>query len=501
MNSIFDFRSLTIAASALSGKHFAKKFLNFLQGEVPVDRGAPFTKDECSDLDKLISRLACNYAYLSTTILKEFIAFPSQNMSADMNQLTQKFIQYLIDKIIETKAVSDQNDIHIDENGNLVWAVYDLDDPTPFSERKVIFINSSFSAFFDNFTEWSHLFGQGLNKYEGLIDDTKIDKDALKKLLPYLPPEVWWSRLTFGNGAASGLQGIAAQIVSMKILEESKELNSLKGVVVVSSITKNEHMPFHVIKECQLFPDVLILSEATGRIENGPCGIAIGQNGRAMVEVSVNRGFTIEDGARVVAEAVAANMNRPNSDQILGPVTRNATDAFVAPKKFNARFVRTLTIGETNDIALEEIESLPTVAKALAFGGFVAQSEFESFPAWKTPRDHSILSIASETYRRTVSPYIDEGQTLEYLRKRPFFTARGKGDNSSGYPIKQSLINDKVTKDDWVKYDDKVMPPTFAIGSGIIENAGKPGEFVNQELVWAPIAVISRFPSLLVEKQ
>lgn len=530
IKSFFDFPSLATAALAYGGESYIKKAYRSFTGDIPVDWKLPIPKNQLPELDKLISRLASNYAYLSTTIMKDFIEFPINNQMSDIHSFCEEFSQFLIQKIIEVKAVENSDDIRIDELGNVVWSLYDPIDTTPLKDRKVIFINSTYSTFLLNRTDWSQ-FGSGLDAYKGLIDDKKVDQSKLEFSLPYIPQKVWWNHLTFGKGSSSGLQGIAAQIIAMKILAETK---ALEGVVVIASISRNNHAPFHTINKTRLYPDVIIISEATGLIGKGPCGFAIAQNGQAMVEVSANHGFRIEDGCRIIAEAAASNLNntkirKTNFQSILNPSSQVVQDVVLEPSHFSARFVRTLNIGETGDDALEDIERLPSVQKLIGYGGSVTLSEYESFPAWKIPRDNPTISVISETYRRAVAPYVDEinEDNPLYLRRYPNFIPRGRGDNSTGYPIK--LENEKENQNqnqefdfdsnkykcskNWIEIHVKknglsktsknislFMPPTFAVGSGLIENSGMPGEFVSNDLNWAPIAIIARFPSLFADQ-
>lgn len=528
IGNFFDFPSLASAALAYGSKSYLKTAFQSLTGDIPFNwkfSKSSIDQKDLSELDKLISRLAGNYDYLSTTMIKDFISFPLENQNMDINSFCQKFSQFLIQTIIENKAVESNDDIEIDDLGNVVWSLYDHQDTTPLKDRKVIFINSSYATFFENRTDWSQ-FGSGLDAFTGLNDETKVDPSKLEFSLPYAPQKIWWGHLTFGRGASNGLQGIAAQITAMKILLETK---ALTGVVVISSIARHNHSPFHYVNKIKLYPDVIIISEATGRLGKGPCGFAIAQSGQAMVEVSANHGFRIEDGCRIIAEAAVSNMNihkipKNSYRSIINPSSQVVQEAVIEPSHFSARFVRTLNTGETGDDALEDIERLPTVKKVVGYGGCVTLSEYESFPAWKIPRDNPIIHIITETYYRAVSPYLDDVKDSPLcLRKDPFFISRGRGDNTIGYPInlgnqtqKQKIddeSNEQSCKKGWFeiqpqksginkksKNTNLFMPPTFAVGSGLIENSGMPGEFVSNNLLWAPIAIIARFPTLFAEK-
>lgn len=502
----FHFPSLIISAAAWGGTVLVDKIINRLKGDISTDPGVPFHESQLSQTDELISRLSSNYALLSTKLLKEFIKFPSLNPDFNIQSLSQQFSEFLIQKIIELKAVSKPENVTIDDNGNVVWFILNEDDQTPLKDRKIIFINSSYSCFFENDTNWKD-FGPGLDKYGGLIDKEKVRSAELDKLLAYVPTvptsKEWWPHLTFGAGASSGLHGISSQIFAMKIMLESK---SLENVIVFASIARNQHMPYHYIAGEKLYPDAIIISEPTGRVEKGPCGIAIGQNGQTLIDVSAPRGFPMEDGCRIIAEAAATNINKQvqSNESIFGPTTLITRNAVIEPSGFSVQFIKTRNVGQSAELALEEIENLPSVLKAKEHGAFVQMSEVESCPAWKTPFEHPALLAMAESYRRSVSPYIHELHSISHLKPAAFFTVRGHCDNSQGYPMKLSEAGE-IRNDNWIHInldsgEDLLMPPMMAIGSGYIENSNRPGEFVINDNTWAPIAVISRFPSLLAQK-
>lgn len=494
----FDFPSLCAAGAAATGRWVTGALFSYIHDEVIVDRGKPPSPEDCNDLEADISRAAANYNPLVSTMLAELIEFPAKQGTIDEEALTEQYLDFLKEKVVESKACVSESDIVI-ENGTLVWPVYDKNDPTPLEQRNVIYIESSFASVFEKVPDWKEIFGEGLDAARGMTDATKVNDKKLNETLGYIPKSKgWWHKFTFGNGAVSGLQGICAQIIATKILLETAHRNSLRGCIVFASIARGQHAILHEFRSQTLPPDCVILSEATGSVRVGPCGIAIGQLGTTIMDVKVPGGFTIEKGARLVAEASEASLNTVKEDPTIGKSKRSAIDGVVSASEFSVKFLRTLTADETPLTAMKELERLPSVVDAVNCGGSISQDESSNCPAWKTPREDLAILAVTEAYRKTVSPYVDEGDLMD-LRKHPWFCTRARVDKKSGYPIKSEEAK-QFRKKTWIANNDLVMPPMFAIGSGLIENLGLPGEYVNNNILWAPVAVIARFPSRLREE-
>lgn len=494
----FDFPSLCAAGAAATGRWFTGTLFSYIHDEVMVDRGKPPSPDDCNELEKAISRAAMNYNPLVSSILADLIKCPADAPESDEETLTQRFLELLKEKVITSKACVSESDILID-NETLVWPIYDTNDPTPLPNRKVIYINASFSSLFAEIPDWKELFGEGLDAHQGLTNSAEVDERQLNGSLGYIPTgKQWWNRFTFGNGAVSGLQGISAQIMAAKIMLETASLGSLRGTIVFASVAKDRHALVHEFRTQILPPDCVILSEATGSVRVGPCGIAIGQLGTTIMNVRVPGGFSIEKGARLIAEASEASLNTAKEDPTIGKSKRSAIDGVVSSAEFSVKFLRTLTADETPMTAMRELERLPSVVDAVNCGGILSQDESSNCPAWKTPREDLAILAVTESYRKTVSPYVAESDVVD-PRKHPWFCTRARVDKSSGYPIKSEEAR-QYRRKTWIANNDLVMPPMFAIGSGFAENLGLPGEYCYNNSLWAPIAVIARFPSRLREE-
>lgn len=111
------------------------------------------------------------------------------------------------------------------------------------------------------------------------------------------------------------------------------------------------------------------------------------------------------------------------------------------PECFTFRFDRRLTVGETPQQALAEIESLDAVAAARLAGLTVeivvprysqrtwrgyAVDNAQIYPGWITPEDHAAVRAAVDSYRRVVTPFVVEppgGAAAGALRSTPGSTS------------------------------------------------------------------------------
>jgi hypothetical protein len=183
------------------------------------------------------------------------------------------------------------------------------------------------------------------------------------------------------------------------------------------------------------------------------------------------------------------------------------------PDRFTFRFDRRLTVGETPEQALGEIESLAAVRAARAAGLTVdiavpryTQPTWRGcpvdnpqiYPGWITPADHPAVRAAVDSYRRVVSPFVVEpsrGATAGALRAAPrvdkwIFSTDGVG---FPIPLDSTAIAVPETKQ-WVVSGPVRHPAMFGIGAGIEQNTHRIGECVDQRELQHAIAVLARFP-------
>ena len=102
----------------------------------------------------------------------------------------------------------------------------------------------------------------------------------------------------WGRGSADQLSGVVSQVIATKILLETRELGSLRGVIVRSygTVTEEDNdggSMMHVKRHewpgagAEVIPDAVILTEGTGCARLGAVGIYRGQRGRMQIEVEV----------------------------------------------------------------------------------------------------------------------------------------------------------------------------------------------------------------------
>jgi putative selenium metabolism hydrolase len=391
--------------------------------------------------------------------------------------------------------------------------------------------------------QWLEKLGGGIDAYEGLVDPARVDREFLKRELGHLPPEEEWGTLLFGRGSADQLSGVVAQVVATRILLELAPLGALRGTIVRSYATAAEEDndgggPRYIVEKVlpgappELIPDVVILTEGTGDARKGALGIYRGQRGRMQIEVEVTgrschgsmpwEGLNpLEAGGAILAEAAQAYEARIGflDDPFLGHGTRTASFATLetpsdcaVPDRFTFRFDRRLTVGETAQAAVRDIESLAAVAKARAAGFRVAvripqyeeptwrgyrASNPQVYPGWATPEDHPAIQTAAQVYRSVITPRVpDAPATAGMLRKDPRLDRWIFSTDGVGFPIplEDQTIHLPAHKR-WVASGAVKHPAMFGLGPGIEQNTHKIGECVDTRELQHAIAFLARYPS------
>jgi acetylornithine deacetylase/succinyl-diaminopimelate desuccinylase-like protein len=287
----------------------------------------------------------------------------------------------------------------------------------------------------------------------------------------------------------------------------------------------------------ELVPDVVVLTEGTGDASKGALGIYRGQRGRMQIELAVTgrschgsmpwEGLNpLEHGGAILAEAARRYDAREGflDHPFLGHGTRTASWARLetpsdcaVPDRLTVRFDRRLTVGETPEEALGDVEALDAVAAARDAGldvavavpryrqktwrGHLADNP-QIYRGWLTPGDHPAIQAAVAAYRGVVSPHVTEppgGARGATLRKEPRVDRWIFSTDGVGYPVPldDGSISAPETKG-WVVSGDVRHPPMFGIGPGIEQNTHKIGECVDARELQHAIAVLARFPSAFV---
>jgi len=508
-----------------------------------------------SSLDEKIAALAARYRPLAARILAEAIRIPADYVDRPVEEGGDPHcglsnhegprMEYLKRMVVEAGAVARAGDVAFDDYGNLVWTVRDDTDGIPARDKRVVYLDGHADTVRALRSQWRDKTSGAIDAYDGAVDLARVDRSTLRSLLGYLPPDEEWEHLLFGRGSADQLAGVVSQIVATKILLELATEGALRGVIVRSYATAAEEDndgggPLHVMGRVlpgappELVPDVVVLTEGTGDSAKGALGIYRGQRGRMQIEVVVTgrschgsmpwEGLNpFEHGGAIVAEAARRYDARDGflDHPFLGHGTRTASWARLdtpsdcaVPERLTFRFDRRLTVGETPEQALRDVEALEAVKAARAAGltvevsvppyrektwrGYLADNP-QIYRGWLTPEDHPAIRAAVAAYRGVVTPHVVEpagGATCGALRREPRVDRWIFSTDGVGFPIP---VGDKSiavpASKRWVVSGDVKHPAMFGIGAGIEQNTHRVGECVDLRELQHAIAVIARFPS------
>ncbi|MGE0453979.1 MAG: peptidase dimerization domain-containing protein [Vicinamibacteria bacterium] len=510
-----------------------------------------------ASLDDRIAALAARDLPLAARILREAIRIPADHVDRPVEQGGDPLcglsnhegprMEYLKRTVVDVGAVRRPEDVAFDAYGNLVWVVQDESDGIPARDKRVVYLDGHADTVNALRSQWREKTNGSIDAYDGLHDLTRVDRAALRGLLGYLPPDAEWEHLLFGRGSADQLAGVVSQIVSTRILLELAAEGALRGVIVRSYATASEEDndgggPLHLMGRVlpgappELVPDVVILTEGTGDSKKGALGIYRGQRGRMQIEVAVTgrschgsmpwEGLNpFEHGGAIVAEAARRYDARDGflDHPFLGHGTRTASWARLdtpsdcaVPEKLTFRFDRRLTLGETPERAVQDVEAIEAVRAARAAGlkvevgvphysektwrGYLADNP-QIYRGWLTPEEHPVIRAAVAAYRGVVTPHVVEpagGAVAGALRKQPRVDRWIFSTDGVGFPVPAADTAIAVPEQKrWVLSGDVKHPAMFGIGAGIEQNTHRVGECVDLRELRHAIAVLARFPSCL----
>ncbi len=502
-----------------------------------------------TNLDARAAELAARDRELAVAILKEAVRIPHDYVdrpakeggdpSCGLSNHESPRLEYLKRRIVEIKAVRDAKDVGYDTFGNLVWTVEDPDDGVPRAEKRVIYFDGHTDTVMALRQTWLDRLGGGVDAYMGLTDALAVDWKTLKEELGYLPPEDEWPHLVFGRGTVDQLSGVISQIVATRILLELAPEGALHGVIIRSYGTIAEedndgggamYLVRHELPgaPADRIPDVVVLTEPTGSSHKGPLRICRGQRGRMQIEVEVTgksahgsmpaEGLNpLEHGGAILAEAARKYDQRVGflDHPFLGHGTRTASFATLetpsdcaVPSRFTFRFDRRLTVGETPEQSVKDIEALDAV-KAARHAGLAVEVRVPTYdqPTWKgtqpgnpqiymgwvTPAEHPAVRAAVAAYKGVVSPAAGHGN--RYARE-PVVDSWVFSTDGVGYPVAADDHTIPVTpKKRWVTSGPVKHPAMIGFGPGVEQNAHKVGECVDAREIEHAVAFLARFPS------
>lgn len=515
-------------------------------------------RESTSSLDARTAELAARYRPLAAELLREVIRIPADFVDLPVDAggdplcglSNHEFprLEYLRKRIVEIGAVRRPEDVGFNPYGDLVWFVDDPSDGIPAASKRVVHLDGHSDTVRALRGQWREKIGGGIDCYDGLVDPAKVNRDYLKKELGWLPPESEWEHLVWGRGAADQLAGVISQVVATKILLELAPEGALRGAIVRSHATVSEEdndggSPMYLVRKVfptappEVIPDVVVITEGTGCSKKGAMGIYRGQRGRMQIEVTVTgrschgsmpwEGLNpLEYGSAILKEAAEAYDRREGflDDPFLGHGTRTASwsrldtpSDCAVPERFVFRFDRRLTVGETPEQAVADVEKLASIRRAREAGlvvevavptygeatwkGFVLDNP-QIYLGWVTPAEHPAIRAAVATYEGVISPFVDgaAGQGA-VIPKKPRVERWIFSTDGVGFPVPKDdrTIPDGPAKR-WVVSGAYRHPAMFGIGAGVEQNTHKIGENVDLRELQHAIAFLARFPSRFVEE-
>jgi putative selenium metabolism hydrolase len=508
-----------------------------------------------SALDAKIASLAARDLPLAIEILKEAIRIPADHVDRPADRGGDPLcglsnhegprLEYLRAKMVEIGAVAHPDDLGYDAFGNLEWTVEDPNDGIPRAQKRVIVLDGHCDTVRALRDAW-HAKTGGLDPYLGLVDLAKVDRAYLRHELGWLPPDEEWNHVVFGRGSADQLGGVVSQIMASRLLVELLPDGVMRGAILRGYVTVAEEDndgggPLYITRRLlpgsppDMVPDVVILTDSTGDSKRGALGLYRGQRGRMQIEVAVTgrschgsmpwEGLNpLEYGAAILVEA-AKKYARDEGFQkhdFLGPGTRTASWANLetpsdcaVPDRFTFRFDRRLTVGETPEQAVRDVESLDAVRAARGAGltvavgvptydqptwrGFVPGNP-QIYMGWITPEDHDAVRAAVAAYRAVVTPHVDEPHEQGgSLRREPRVDRWVFSTDGVGWPVPaegHGIVIPAAKR--WVRSGAFTHPAMFGIGTGIEQNTHKIGEALDTRELRHAIAFLARFPAAFV---
>jgi acetylornithine deacetylase/succinyl-diaminopimelate desuccinylase-like protein len=228
-----------------------------------------------------------------------------------------------------------------------------------------------------------------------------------------------------------------------------------------------------------------------------------------------------EFGGAIVKDAADAYDRRDGflDDPFLGHGTRTASWARLdtpsdcaVPEKLVFRFDRRLTIGETPEQSVADVERLPAVAAARKAGlkvevsvptytdaswkGFVLNNP-QIYLGWVTPAEHPSITSAVAAYKAVVSPHVD-GKIGEggVLTKEPRVERWVFSTDGVGFPVPKETEIPGAAGKNWVEAGPYKYPAMLGFGTGIEQNTHKIGECLDTRELQHCSAFLARFPSV-----
>jgi putative selenium metabolism hydrolase len=239
--------------------------------------------------------------------------------------------------------------------------------------------------------------------------------------------------IIIGRGASDQEGGMASMVYAGKIIKDLG-MEDDYTLVVVGTVQEEDCDGLcwqYIVRESGMEPEFVVSTEPTDG------GIYRGQRGRMEISVRVSglsaHGSAPERGDNAIfkmgpiLEELQELHGRLKTDRFLGKGSLTVSEIFfTSPSRCavadscSISIDRRLTVGEDEDLALQQIRDLPAVKAAGAevslyryerpsYTGLVYPTECY-FPSWVIPEEHVVTQSAAETYSSLfgVKPRIDK---------------------------------------------------------------------------------------------
>lgn len=239
----------------------------------------------------------------------------------------------------------------------------------------------------------------------------------------------------YGRGASDQLGGVVAAVYAGYIMNE---LDLLQGVTLLVTGTVQEEdcdggCWQYMVRESGIRPEFVLLTEPTdGRVVRG-------QRGRMDIKVTTrglsSHGSAPDRGVNAIylMAPILQDLEQLNAqlrgDSFLGPGSLTVSEIFFSSPSRNSvadscsiSIDRRLTLGESREVALDQIRALPAVQKARAevdvytydhpsYTGYRLTQE-SYFPTWLVEEDEPCVKAATAAYRAVFGSVSEVGKWI-----------------------------------------------------------------------------------------
>jgi len=226
--------------------------------------------------------------------------------------------------------------------------------------------------------------------------------------------------MIYGRGATDQKLSMVSMVYGAKLIKELRLEGGYTYIAVGSCMEEDcDGLPLlHLIQKEKLKPDYVVLTEPTNlqvyRGHRGRMEMKVVTKGRSCHASAPERGDNAVVKMSYIIQEITKLNEKLKNDKFLGKGTVAVTAIECKTPSYNAvpdectiYLDRRMTVGETVDTSVKEIQALPAVKK---FGAKVEVLQYEAtawtglkvgqekyFPTWVLPESHELVSSALKT--------------------------------------------------------------------------------------------------------